>query len=107
MPTEYALIGLVQPAAFDKRTTHADGTSVRVGAGNTAARRPRVRALGILLRRTVRRVRRLLRSWRRRVVESNELRTMSDRELRDFGISRYDAEHAAKQAFWKNSAGRL
>jgi uncharacterized protein YjiS (DUF1127 family) len=33
------------------------------------------------------------------MAESDELRAMSDRELRDFGISRYDVEHEAKKAF--------
>jgi len=26
---------------------------------------------------------------------------MSDRELRDFGINRYEAEYEARKAFWR------
>ncbi len=50
---------------------------------------------------------RLLRLWRRRLAESDELLAMSERELRDLGISRYDAEHAAKRAFWQSYRGGL
>ncbi len=103
MPNEYAPIGFVHRKALDKRLTHADSAARPLAAEHFAARRPRARVLRVVVRRTVRRMTRLLRSWRRRMAESNELRAMSDRELRDFGISRYDAEHVAKKAFWKAS----
>jgi len=98
MPNEYALIGLVHLVARDKRMTHADGVPLLLAAEHTAARRTRAR---VVARRAVRRIARLLRLWRRRIAESHELRAMSDRELRDFGISRYDVEHEAKKAFWR------
>lgn len=43
----------------------------------------------------------LYRVLRRRMAEAKELQAMSDRDLRDFGISRYDAHHTLKKAFWK------
>ena len=107
MPNEYALIGLVHLVVRDKRMTHADGVPLLLAAEHTAARRTRARVLRVVARRTVRRVTRLLRLWRRRIAESDELWTMSDRQLRDIGISRYDAEHAAKKAFWKASREQL
>jgi uncharacterized protein YjiS (DUF1127 family) len=107
MSNEYALIGLVNPAALDKRLTDADSAAPLLAAEHFAARRRRARALRVVARRTVRRVTRLLRLWRRRIAESDELWTMSDRQLRDIGISRYDAEHAAKKAFWKASREQL
>ena len=101
MPNEYALIGLVHPVTPDKRMTHADSAPLLPAAERAAARRLRSRVLRVVARRAVRRVTRLLRLWRRRMAESDELRAMSDRELRDFGISRYDVEHEAKKAFWR------
>ena len=105
MPNEYALIGLVHLVARDKRMTHADGAAPLQTIEHSAARRPRARILRVVARRTVRRVTRLLRLWRRRMAESDELRAMSDRELRDCGISRYEVEHEAKQAFWRAYRG--
>jgi uncharacterized protein YjiS (DUF1127 family) len=99
MPNEYTLIGLVPSVAPGKRMTHADGAPPLLAAEHTAARRLRARVLRVVARRAVRRVTRLLRLWRRRMAESDELRAMSDRELQDFGISRYDVEHEAKKAF--------
>ncbi len=65
-------------------------------------RRPR-----IALPRPFGAIARLLKLWRRRIAESDELLAMSERELHDLGISRYDAAHAAKQAFWKSYHGGL
>jgi uncharacterized protein YjiS (DUF1127 family) len=107
MPNEYALIGLVRGATPDKRMPHADDIPITPKAERAAARRLRGRFLRFVMRTTLRRGTRLLRLWCRRMAESNELMAMSDRELRDFGISRYDAEHAAKQAFWKAYRGGL
>jgi uncharacterized protein YjiS (DUF1127 family) len=101
MPNEYALIGLVHLVARDKRMTHADGVPLLLAAEHTDARRTRARVLRVVARRAARRIARLLRLRRRRMAESDELRAMSDRELRDFGISRYDVEHEAKKAFWR------
>jgi uncharacterized protein YjiS (DUF1127 family) len=103
MASEQGPIGLVRTTAPLERTTHADGAAPRRTAELSAACRLRARFLGVVLRRAVGRVTRLLRLWRRRMAESDELRAMSDRELRDFGMSRYDAEHEAKKAFWKAS----
>jgi uncharacterized protein YjiS (DUF1127 family) len=107
MPNEYALIGPVNAAAHPgERVKHAEGAAPFQRDVRTTARRPRARVLRVVARRAVRRVTRLLRLWRRRIAESNELMAMSDRELRDFGASRYDAEHEAKKAFWKASRGQ-
>ncbi len=43
------------------------------------------------LRSLVERAASVISVWRRRAAESAELSSMSDRELRDFGISRYEA----------------
>src|SRR3712207_4382367 len=107
MPNEYALIGLVHLVTLERRMAQTDGAVTLPAAERAAARRLRGRFLRVVLRSTFRRATRLLRLWRRRMAESNELMTMSDHELRDFGISRYDAEHAAKQAFWNACRGGL
>jgi uncharacterized protein YjiS (DUF1127 family) len=101
MPSEYALVGLVHLMTPDKRMSYPSDASLLL-----TTRRKRARLLRIVTRRAFRRVARLLRLWRRRMTESNELWAMSDRELRDFGISRYDAEHEAKKAIWKASLER-
>jgi uncharacterized protein YjiS (DUF1127 family) len=42
-----------------------------------------------------------LRLWRRRIAESYELRSLSDRELRDFSVNRYEVHHELrKPIFW-------
>lgn len=103
MPNEHALIGLVGRAALDECPTHADGAAPLPAAEDAAVHRPRARVLRIVARRAVGRVTHLLRLWHRRIAESDELWAMSDRELRDIGLSRYDAEHAARKALWKAS----
>jgi uncharacterized protein YjiS (DUF1127 family) len=43
----------------------------------------------------------LLRTWRRRAYERQELMTMSDMSLRDIGITRCDAMNEASKPFWR------
>jgi uncharacterized protein YjiS (DUF1127 family) len=43
----------------------------------------------------------LLRLWRRRMRESQELEALSDRELRDLGVTRYEVAQEARKAFWR------
>ena len=66
-----------------------------------AARHPRLCVVRAAVGRALRRAAGLLRLWRCRIAESDELRTLSDRELRDFGINRYEAEYEARKAFWR------
>lgn len=42
----------------------------------------------------------LSRLWQRRQ-ESAQLLSMTDRELRDIGITRYDAEMESRKPFWR------
>jgi uncharacterized protein YjiS (DUF1127 family) len=39
--------------------------------------------------------------WWRRSREREILMTMSDRELKDIGITRYDAQYEARKPFWR------
>jgi uncharacterized protein YjiS (DUF1127 family) len=39
--------------------------------------------------------------WWRRSREREILTTMSDRELKDIGITRYDAQYEAHKPFWR------
>ena len=39
--------------------------------------------------------------WRRRSRDRSALVTMSDRSLRDIGITRYDAAYEASKPFWR------
>ena len=39
--------------------------------------------------------------WRRRSRERSALAAMSDRSLRDIGITRYDAAYEANKPFWR------
>ena len=43
----------------------------------------------------------LFNEWRRRARGRNELAALSDRELRDIGLTRYDARHEVDQPFWR------
>jgi uncharacterized protein YjiS (DUF1127 family) len=38
--------------------------------------------------------------WLRRGISRNELRNLSDRDLRDIGLSRADAHREAAKPFW-------
>jgi uncharacterized protein YjiS (DUF1127 family) len=40
-------------------------------------------------------------TWRRRSREREILMTMSDKELKDIGITRYDAQYEAHKPFWR------
>jgi uncharacterized protein YjiS (DUF1127 family) len=42
-----------------------------------------------------------LAAWRRRSRERRELLTLSDTEMRDFGIGRSEAIHEASKPFWR------
>jgi len=57
--------------------------------------------MATILRSAIERPGRLLRLWRTRIRESDELNQLSDRELRDFGVNRYEVEHATRKAFWR------
>ena len=39
--------------------------------------------------------------WRRRLRDRRALAAMSDRSLRDIGLTRYDADWEASKAFWR------
>jgi uncharacterized protein YjiS (DUF1127 family) len=39
--------------------------------------------------------------WRRRVRDRRALAAMSDRSLRDIGLTRYDADWEARKPFWR------
>ncbi len=43
----------------------------------------------------------LLREWRRRRRDRNVLAAMSDRALRDIGLTRYDMEVEVRKPFWQ------
>jgi uncharacterized protein YjiS (DUF1127 family) len=42
-----------------------------------------------------------LAGWQQRARQRRELRRMSDRELKDIGLSRVDAEREAAKPFWR------
>jgi uncharacterized protein YjiS (DUF1127 family) len=48
------------------------------------------------------RLARLLGRWRRRVAETRELAALSDRDLRDMGVNRYELEHELRRPTWKH-----
>lgn len=39
--------------------------------------------------------------WRRRLRDRRTLAAMSDRSLRDIGLTRYDADWEARKPFWR------
>jgi len=43
----------------------------------------------------------LCNEWRDRLRSRRELAAMSERELRDIGLTRYDARHEARKPFWR------
>ena len=43
----------------------------------------------------------LLREWQRRAHGRAELAELGDRELRDIGLTRYDARHEIGKPFWR------
>ena len=51
--------------------------------------------------RHVRRLIALVGTWRRRVGDRRELALMSDRSLRDIGLTRYDAFQEIRKPFWR------
>ena len=42
-----------------------------------------------------------IREWRRRLRDRRALAAMSDRSLRDIGLTRYDADWEASKPFWR------
>ena len=42
-----------------------------------------------------------IREWRRRSHDRRDLAEMSDRSLRDIGLTRYDANWEASKQFWR------
>jgi len=61
---------------------------------------PAVSALAVEWRHT-------LDDWRRRDRERMELRRMSDRELRDIGVTRADIWEEANKPFWRGTTGSV
>jgi uncharacterized protein YjiS (DUF1127 family) len=49
---------------------------------------------------------RVLRVWWRHRIERRELAALSDRELRDIGLNRYELAHAIRKPFRKECQGR-
>ncbi|MBY0337382.1 MAG: DUF1127 domain-containing protein [Acetobacteraceae bacterium] len=96
------LTGPRAPAARSDRPAPFEDAAPRPADVRSAASRLRVRALRVALRRAVRRLGRLMRTWRRRQAESDALRAMSDRELRDMNVSRYDVADAVRRPFWRS-----
>jgi uncharacterized protein YjiS (DUF1127 family) len=43
----------------------------------------------------------LLDKWWRRMQDRNQLANMTERELRDFGLSRQDADQEIRKPFWR------
>ena len=43
----------------------------------------------------------LIGTWRRRLRDRRELALMSDRSLRDLGLTRSDALHEIRKPFWR------
>jgi len=52
-------------------------------------------------RRLVAELRTLIDEWRRRARGRRELAALSDRCLRDIGLTRYDANREARKPFWR------
>jgi len=50
---------------------------------------------------SARRFIKLIGTWRRRARSRRELTARTDRELRDLGITRYDASREAAKRFWR------
>lgn len=48
------------------------------------------------------RIRRTVRRWRDRSEERKALAQLTDRELRDFGMSHWEAVHEAAKPFWRS-----
>ena len=48
------------------------------------------------------RLRRTVRRWRDRHDERKALAQLTDRELRDFGMSHWEAVHEATKPFWRS-----
>ena len=101
MSNEFLQIGFVHHAAHRQRPMHSQDAPPRRAEVLSAASRLRAHMLRSSMRRVVWRFRRLMRLWRRRLAESNELRAMSDRELRDMNVNRYDVAHAVRRPFWR------
>ena len=49
----------------------------------------------------IRRVAAQLATWQRRLRERDRLAAMTDRELRDVGIARFEAAALARKPFWR------
>jgi len=48
------------------------------------------------------RVHRIFADWRYRARSRHELATLSDRQLRDIGLSRYSANFESSKLFWRS-----
>jgi uncharacterized protein YjiS (DUF1127 family) len=49
----------------------------------------------------------LARAWRENVRDQHRLAAMSDRELRDIGVSRTEVADEIRRSFWREMTGRL
>ena len=56
---------------------------------------------GTSARRLFAELRALIDEWRRRAQGRRELAALSDRCLRDIGLTRYDANREARKPFWR------
>ena len=96
------VLPVIRDVAARRDIRSPDGQRADPGSQRgVAPRHPRLCVVRAAAGRALRRAAGLLRLWRRRIAESDELRTLSDRELRDFGINRYEAEYEARKAFWR------
>lgn len=102
MPKADALVATGDPAAQPERSAQSGDAPQRRADIWAAASRQRARTLRVAIRRAIQRLTRLMRVWRRRLAESDELRAMPDRELRDMSVSRYDVAHALRRPFWRS-----
>lgn len=73
----------------------------RPSGGGTRTTRAATRQARRLLPPLLARFGRLLRLWRRRMAEADELAALSPRELRDMDANRYEATHEARRPFWR------
>ncbi len=93
MSVEHTLAIFLHP--LRGRAAHEGRASPPLSANTTELR------WGERLRRVIMRLAGRLRLWRRRIAESYELRSLSDRELRDFSVNRYEVHHELrKPIFW-------
>ncbi|MBR0683869.1 DUF1127 domain-containing protein [Roseomonas eburnea] len=102
MSNEFLQIGLIHHTPHHHHPRHGQDVAPRRAELLSGASRLRARILRSSMCRAVGRLTRLMHLWRRRLAESNKLREMSDRELRDMNVNRYDVAHAVRRPFWRS-----